>query len=67
MTFFLYTGAILFNNPSREKYPVRGVDVSRHQGAINWKVLSQQDIAFAYIKATEGSNFVDKNFFNGCF
>lgn len=62
MAFFLYTGTILFNNPSREKYPVRGVDVSHHQGDINWKLLSQQDITFAYIKATEGSSFVDKNF-----
>lgn len=62
MTFFLYTGIILFNNPSRERYPVRGVDVSHHQGEINWKLLSQQGIAFAYLKATEGSNFVDENF-----
>ncbi len=62
MAFFLYTGVILFNNPSRETYPVRGVDVSHHQGKIEWDTLARQDIQFAYIKATEGSEFKDRNF-----
>ena len=62
MAFLLYTGVILFNNPSREIYPVWGVDVSHHQGKIDWDTLARQDIQFAYIKATEGSNFKDKNF-----
>ena len=62
MAFLLYTGVILFNNPSREIYPVRGVDVSHHQGKIDWDTLARQDIQFAYIKATEGSNFKDKIF-----
>lgn len=62
LAFFLYTGVILFNHPSKDAYPVRGVDVSHYQGNIDWKVLSEQDIQFAYIKATEGDNFIDKNF-----
>ena len=41
---------------------VRGVDVSHYQGEIDWKVLGQQDIDFAYIKATEGSSHVDEKF-----
>ncbi len=56
------SGAILLNNPSKEKYPVRGVDVSAYQGEINWETLSKQNIEFAFIKATEGSSFVDRNF-----
>ena len=36
--------------------------VSSYQGEINWRVLSSQNISFVFIKATEGSSFVDKNF-----
>lgn len=48
----LWNGIIFLNNPSREEYPVRGVDVSSYQGEIDWKTLSEQDIQFAFIKAT---------------
>ncbi len=58
----LWNGAILLNNPSREEYPIRGVDVSHYQGVINWQVLADQDIQFAFIKATEGSTYVDPRF-----
>lgn len=43
-------------------YPVRGVDVSHYQGEIDWEVLASQGIDFAYIKATEGSSFMDDKF-----
>lgn len=43
-------------------YPVRGVDVSHYQGEINWQVLAEQDIVFAYIKATEGTTYTDECF-----
>ena len=55
-------GWFLLNNPSREQYPIRGVDVSHYQGDIDWEVLSRQDIRFAYIKATEGSSHTDERF-----
>lgn len=58
----VYTGALRFNNPSREAYPVRGVDVSAWQGAVDWPVLAGQGIDFAFLKATEGSGFVDERF-----
>ena len=58
----LYNGIILFNNPSVEIYPVKGIDVSAYQGEIDWEVLAKQDILFAYIKATEGSSYVDEYF-----
>lgn len=60
--WLVYTGRIRLNHPSPEKYPVRGVDVSHYQGAIDWQVLSAQSIQFAYIKATEGSSLVDEYF-----
>jgi lysozyme len=41
---------------------VHGVDVSRHQGAIDWRALAATDVRFAYIKATEGADFRDDRF-----
>ncbi|WP_221584314.1 GH25 family lysozyme [Microbacterium sp. G2-8] len=43
-------------------YDVRGVDVSSYQGDIDWQVLADEDIEFAYIKATEGSSYIDSRF-----
>ena len=39
-----------------------GVDVSNHQGEIDWVRVRRDSIAFAYIKATEGGDFVDRRF-----
>jgi lysozyme len=36
-----------------------GIDVSHHQGQINWKNVRASGIHFAYIKETEGENFKD--------
>jgi len=47
--------------PAR-KYTVHGIDVSHHQNKINWNRLKDQKIDFAFIKATEGSNYKDQNF-----
>ncbi len=58
----VWNGVILLNSPSKKKYPVRGVDVSHYQGDIDWDVLSGEDIDFAFIKATEGSSFIDDRF-----
>jgi lysozyme len=41
---------------------VQGVDVSHHQGAIDWRALASDNISFAYIKATEGAAHVDTRF-----
>ncbi len=59
---FLYTGVIHINNPSKKKYPIRGVDVSHYQGEIDWDQLQEENIQFAYIKATEGSRSKDEQF-----
>ncbi len=41
---------------------VSGIDVSHHQGAIDWQAVASAGIDFAYAKATEGSQFVDGQF-----
>ena len=55
------------NTPS-QGYTVYGIDVSHHQGAIDWELLRNQaaidghPLSFAFIKATEGSDVVDSRF-----
>lgn len=39
-----------------------GIDVSHHQGAIDWSRVADDAIEFAYLKATEGSTFDDPRF-----
>ena len=58
----IWNGVIQLNGLNAEPYAVKGVDVSSYQGEIHWEILSKQGISFAFIKATEGSSFVDKNF-----
>ncbi len=45
-----------------EARPRRGVDVSHHQGPVDWSRVKADGIGFAYLKATEGSTFVDPRF-----
>lgn len=48
-------------------YAIHGIDVSRYQHQINWKLVQQMEsrdvrLGFAFIKATEGTSLVDKQF-----
>jgi lysozyme len=43
-------------------HDVIGVDVSGHQGDIDWPSLAAGGVGFAYIKATEGGDFRDTYF-----
>lgn len=44
------------------KYPVRGIDVSRHNGEINFKKVADSGIEFVFIKASEGVTHRDSLF-----
>jgi lysozyme len=48
--------------PDPSRYPVRGVDVSHHQGPIDWEALAADEVAFAYVKASEGATWRDTMF-----
>jgi len=56
------TGWLQVNRPSRTEFPVRGIDVSNHQGPIDWARVRGAGYSFAYVKATEGGDFVDARF-----
>lgn len=49
-------------HPSDRAFPVQGIDVSHHQGAIDWAALPGQGVDFAYIKASEGGDHRDTRF-----
>jgi lysozyme len=57
-----YFGLILVNEPDRQQFPIRGIDISGHQGTIDWSQLSPKTIQFVLIKATEGGDFQDQQF-----
>ncbi len=37
-----------------------GIDVSHHQGTIDWKKVKAAGVQYVFLKATEGATFVDK-------
>ena len=55
--------ALLTLNINGQNYD--GIDVSHYQGNIDWKEVSKDaSIKFVYIKATEGSTYIDPKFDN---
>lgn len=45
-----------------EKYPVRGIDISAHNGQIDFRKVADEGVEFVFIKATEGQDFKDRMF-----
>ena len=45
-----------------QSYPVRGIDVSAHNGMMNLDAAAENGIEFIFIKASEGGDFQDENF-----
>ena len=71
--FYPYTKVLIqkfnakYGDVEFPKGEVRGIDVSRYQGEIDWEQLKLSDIqgapiSFVFIKATEGKDIVDKFF-----
>lgn len=49
---------------------VRGVDVSGHQGSVDWGKVTDAGYSFAFVKATEGNDFTSDTFaqqYNGSY
>jgi lysozyme len=62
LAVLFFFGYWIPNDPSPTQYPVRGIDVSAHQGRIDWKRVAAGGIRFVYLKATEGGDFQDASF-----
>lgn len=41
---------------------LKGIDVSHHNGTIDWKQVKASGVEFAFLKASEGIDFVDETF-----
>jgi lysozyme len=50
----------------RDRYPVRGIDVSAHNGDIDFRSVASDSVDFVYIKATEGISYKDPKFDQNC-
>ena len=55
-------GIVRVNYPDEDRFPVWGIDVSHHQGAIDGPAVRENGLAFAFIKATEGATHRDTRF-----
>lgn len=45
-----------------QRYPVKGIDISRHNGMMNFDAIADDGIEFVFIKASEGASHRDENF-----
>jgi len=64
-TMAYFYGSWVPNNPLGH-YAVKGIDVSHHNGTIDWHAVAEDGVKFAYIKATEGKDFQDDRFITNC-
>ena len=42
-----------------EDFTLQGIDVSHHQGRIEWDDVAEAGVYFAFVKATEGTDWID--------
>lgn len=49
-------------NVDRYRYPIAGIDVSRHNGVIDFEQVRDDDYQFVFIKASEGKTYRDDAF-----
>lgn len=46
----------------RSRFPVKGIDISAHNGAVDFERVRDDSVSFVLIKATEGVDFCDAMF-----
>jgi len=51
-----------FSTFAQKSFEVKGIDISRWQGVIDWEQVRLQDIDFVFVKATQGKKLKDPNF-----
>ena len=51
-----------FSTFAQKSFEVKGIDISRWQGVIDWEQVKRQDIDFVFVKATQGKKLKDPNF-----
>lgn len=46
----------------RDRFPVVGIDISAHNGTVDFKRVAADGVEFVFLKATEGTTFKDPKF-----
>jgi lysozyme len=67
LILFLFISLVSWNSCSSvtermHEFEVHGIDVSHYQKEIDWNTVAQQDVEFAFVKATEGQTYRDSIF-----
>lgn len=60
--FLIICTIISLNDVYSQGNTLKGIDVSHHQGIIEWDSVISGNISFAFVKATEGYTFKDSLF-----
>lgn len=60
--FLINNGFVRMNHPSRIIYPVQGLDISHHQGKIEFQKVKNSGWVFVIMKSTEGGDWKDTRF-----
>jgi len=55
-------GPTVASLPRPVDYEIHGIDVSKYQGTIDWAAVRSSNVRFAWIKATEGGDYLDEKF-----
>jgi lysozyme len=45
-----------------DDHAIKGIDVSKYQGTVDWASVRADNVSFAYVKATEGGDRIDDRF-----
>ncbi len=61
IAFLMLWGARRWS-PGAGTYPVQGIDISHHNGPVDWQRAASDGVQFVYIKATEGADLRDPQF-----
>lgn len=48
--------------PVATDFEIQGIDVSKYQGDVDWTAVAGSGVKFAWIKATEGGDYIDEKF-----
>ena len=62
--------AVAVAAPAQAATYVKGMDVSSYQGSVNWSTAYSNGARFAYVKATEGTSYINPDFaqqYNGSY
>lgn len=49
---------------SRKQGNAQGIDISHHNGVVDWAKVAEDGISFVFLKASEGRTLVDRTFHN---